>query len=115
MEVGDAAPDDAATVGASVRSIDYGQLLPFQPTPLIGRRRELAACRRELLAADCRLLTLTGTAGIGKTRLAIALEAAVAERFDGVSFVDLAPVRDATHVAGAIASAIGAKPGAGQT
>lgn len=66
-----------------------------QPTPLIGRAGELATVRRQLVASGVRLLTLTGPAGVGKTRLALAAAAQVAGRFsDGVKLVDLTPIRD---------------------
>src|SRR5690349_10408382 len=69
--------------------------LPTPPTSFVGRVRELETCRRLLLSPDVRLLTLTGPGGIGKTRLALALAAAVADRFrDGIYFVDLAPITD---------------------
>ena len=61
--------------------------LPVQATPLIGRERELG----ELvgLADTHRLITLTGTGGTGKTRLALALAAELADRYaEGVVGVD---------------------------
>src|SRR5204862_2745388 len=68
-----------------------------------------------LVAGDTRLLTLVGPAGVGKTRLAFAAGARLAEdalgrsdRFpDGVALVDLTPVRDPDLVPGAIARALG--------
>jgi predicted ATPase/DNA-binding SARP family transcriptional activator len=66
--------------------------LPVQPTPLVGRERELL----EVLALlrENRLVTLTGAGGIGKTRLALMAAAKVVRDFrDGVWFVPLAALR----------------------
>lgn len=66
--------------------------LPVSATPFIGREEELALIAELLQNADCRLITLVGVGGTGKTRLAI--EAASCSRgfIDGVYFVDLASV-----------------------
>jgi hypothetical protein len=72
----------------------YRTNLPVQPSPLVGRVRELAETS-ELLAAHP-LVTLTGAGGSGKTRLALQLAADVAEDYlDGVYWVPLQAVRDA--------------------
>jgi predicted ATPase/Tfp pilus assembly protein PilF len=86
--------------------------LPAPLTPLVGRQPELAEMALLLQNAQCRLLTLTGPGGIGKTRLALQLaheqaEAAVQPFPDGVIFVQLAPIRSPEHLFPAIADAIG--------
>ena len=67
--------------------------LPPRPTRLIGRERELEILQR-FFAGDVRLATLTGSPGIGKTRLAVEVAATIEARTpNGVAFVDLAPAR----------------------
>jgi predicted ATPase len=81
--------------------------LPVQATPLLGRERELAELLE--LAGTHRLVTLTGTGGTGKTRLALALAAELADGYaDGVWWVSLAVVTDPAVVVPAIAAAVGA-------
>lgn len=76
--------------------------LPQQLTAFFGRKRELAETR-ELLAAS-RLVTLTGTGGTGKSRLAVQLASEVLGEFpDGVHYVPLAARREAELVLPAIA------------
>jgi len=80
--------------------------LPAQLSSCIGRDAELAEL--EGLITGSRLVTLTGPGGVGKTRLAIEVAGRVAGEFaDGVVFVDLAPLRDAGLVLGAIARRLG--------
>ncbi len=90
-----------------VRSLDQRpNNLPTQLTTFVGREHELAAAA-ELLART-RLLTLTGPGGTGKTRLSLQLAAAVAEEHpDGVWFVALEPLRDATLVLPTVARTLG--------
>jgi predicted ATPase len=86
--------------------------LPAERTSFVGRGRELAECRR--LLEETRLLTLTGIGGCGKTRLARRLaEASLASHPDGVWFVDLAPLGDASLVAETVAAALGVGEQAG--
>ncbi len=69
--------------------------LPRYLTTLVGRKREAAAVADLLDRPDARLVTLTGPAGIGKTRLAVAVAGAVA---GDVAFVSLAAIRTAGQV-----------------
>jgi len=98
-----AAPGDAAEERPLVS-------LPPVLTELIGRQGELDTITGMLRDSGVRLLTLTGPGGIGKSRLAIGVAAALADQFrDGVVFVDLAPIHDSALVAAAIAAALGVR------
>ena len=89
--------------------------LPIPLTRLIGRDAEVASLLRALDQDDVRLLTVTGAGGTGKTRLALAAAAMLDAYPGGVSFVDLAPLADATMVMPAIAAALGVRESAGQS
>lgn len=100
----------AALMNALRRPSAPAAKLPTFTSPLIGRGQELKAARALLSAAGVRLLTFTGVGGSGKTRLAIQLATDVAPLFqDGVFFVDLSAVSDATHVLPTIGQALGIK------
>ncbi len=82
--------------------------LPILPTPLIGRQNEISELTRILRDPACRLLTLVGTGGIGKTRLAIETAWRIKDDFaDGVYFVSLASANLARLITPAIADSIG--------
>ena len=90
--------------------------LPAGPTPLIGRAVECSAIGERLMTNDVRLLTLVGTAGVGKTRLAVAAAKGVAASFPGGTwFVDLSSLRDHTRVLPLIATTLGLRELGSQT
>jgi predicted ATPase/DNA-binding XRE family transcriptional regulator len=80
--------------------------IPSVPTSFVGRERAVADLGSMLLTS--RLITLTGTGGIGKTRLALEVASTVAPRYEGaVWMVDLSPVVDGELVVHSVASTIG--------
>lgn len=100
----------AAEFGA-VRAMGSTANLPTPVTPLIGRDDALAELTALLMQPHQRLVTLTGHGGTGKTRLAIALAAAVADRFDsGVYFAALEAVTTAEVMWTTVASVLDVPP-----
>ncbi len=107
-----ALPDDAhllhilAPANPAQKATAYSPSnLPVALSSFVGRERERAMAER--LLRTTRLLTLTGPGGVGKTRLAVAMVAAVRDDFmDDACFVSLAPIGDPSLVALAIAQAL---------
>jgi predicted ATPase/DNA-binding SARP family transcriptional activator len=99
------APEPAAKV-AMPAPVPAGHI-PVLSTPLVARERELAEIAQRLDDPACRLLTLVGQGGIGKTRLALQVATEIAGRYlDGVYFVSLAPVNSARYLVPTLADAL---------
>jgi predicted ATPase/transcriptional regulator with XRE-family HTH domain len=106
--VGEPSAGLATDSGAEVTRPPLPARLPLPPTSFIGRAVEAVDVRRRLNQPSCRLLTILGPGGAGKTRLA--LQVAVEEQAavpHAVAFVQLAQVTTADQAAGAIATTLG--------
>ena len=99
----------------STPTVEHKHNLPLQPTPFVGREAVLSEIADQLRDPACRLLTLVGPGGSGKTRLALEAGAArLADYEDGVFFVALAPLRSAESIVSTVAQAVGFSfPGGG--
>jgi predicted ATPase/class 3 adenylate cyclase len=79
-----------------LRSLGAPTGLPVPPTPMVGRREDVEQLHAMILRPGIRLVTLTGTGGVGKTRLALAVASSIQQRFPSdVFFVPLAAVSNA--------------------
>jgi predicted ATPase/transcriptional regulator with XRE-family HTH domain len=111
----DAGKPPAALAGATPARLPH---LPVPLTSLIGRTDEVVAARAllEPTTGTTRLLTLIGPGGVGKTRLGLAVAAALAADYvDGVVFVDFAPVHDARLVPATVAQTLGIRESRGRS
>ncbi len=87
---------------------------PIQVTPFVGRVDELKQIEKSLVNPECRLLTLVGPGGIGKTRIAIEAACAQSDAFtDGVYFVPLQALNSANFMVKTIAETLGFQPNSG--
>ena len=96
-----------------LRSLDVlANNLPASFTSFVGRESEIAEI--SALLEQNRLVTLAGSGGVGKTRTSLQVAANLADRFpDGVWFVELAPLADASYVSSTIAQAANLPIGSG--
>jgi predicted ATPase/DNA-binding SARP family transcriptional activator/Tfp pilus assembly protein PilF len=100
-QIRDAGPDGLAPKGKPIVR------LPQPASPLVGRKDELAQLIDLLDRSDCRLVTLTGPGGVGKTRLALQTALEQGNNFDnGVYFIDLVPVTSPNFLISTIAEAL---------
>jgi DNA-binding SARP family transcriptional activator/predicted ATPase len=82
--------------------------LPALATSFLGRESELAELTLRLAQPECRLLTIVGPGGVGKTRLAIELARRMENFFlEGIYFVALAALPASTSLPGALADVLG--------
>jgi len=88
--------------------------LPTSRTPFLGRTQEVAALAQQLQADNAHIVTLTGSGGVGKSRLALQIGRSVLPNFvDGVWLVELAAISDAQSVERAFAAALDVREQAG--
>jgi predicted ATPase/class 3 adenylate cyclase len=99
----------------ALKSLDHKpNNLPLQPTAFIGRDCEVEGIMRAFAEPECRLLTLVGPGGVGKTRLSVQAGAELIEDFEaGVWFVDLSDCVDEASSIQSINRVLGVKEGSG--
>ncbi|MDQ3106921.1 MAG: hypothetical protein M3Q68_03860, partial [Actinomycetota bacterium] len=104
-----------ATFGPPRTTTARSHNLPRPPTPIVGRMRELEMVPRALIG-DARLVTITGSGGLGKTRLSLEVSWSVLGWFrEGVWFVDVSSLVDGAAIPVAVAGALGLAERAGVT
>ena len=82
--------------------------LPTQLTSFIGREQEILQVETQIFKSQSRLLTLTGTGGIGKTRIALQVASGLLDKFgDGIWLVDLSTISDPSLIPQTISTIFG--------
>ena len=104
----------AASAGGSKEPAHRAGRVPHPLTRLIGREENVTRVLELLDDPENRMLTLFGTGGVGKTRLALAVAERAQDRYpDGVAYVELAAVTEPSLVISSIAEALGMEEGTG--
>ena len=97
-----------ASVPSREERIAAASTLPIPPTTIVGRERDIRSIEARFRQRETRLVTLVGPGGVGKTRLAIEVASRLTGAYtDGITFVDLAPLRGAHLVLPTIAQWLG--------
>lgn len=105
--LGAKAPPDSAAAAASLAAPPPRRALPRALVTFVGRTRELALLHERLEGPDCRLITLVGPGGMGKTALALELGRSLEEEGREVVFVPLEAVADVDAAIAIIGDAVG--------
>ncbi len=123
-ELGVAPDRETERLAATARNVPTPSLeagvpildLPGLPTATVGRERDIVAVQQMLAGSDTRLVTIVGTGGVGKTRLAIEVGRGSGSRFpDGIAFVALDVIRAPSLLYHAIAGALRVDKAPGRT
>ena len=94
-------------ISAAQSLVNAGRAFPTQLTPFVGRASELTLLTERLQDPACRLLTLVGPGGVGKTRLALELATRQASHYrDGVFVASLASLQSPAHLVVALADVL---------
>jgi len=101
-------PSELSSKASVVNDSSEKHRLPISLTPLIGREREITELRQILRRPDVRLVTITGSGGVGKTSLALQVAHELSATFaGGAHFISLAAIRDPTLIIPTIANVLG--------
>lgn len=102
-----AAQTPAAAAGGGAQAVTAARQLPRLATTFVGREAELIDITTRLRDPTCRVLTIIGPGGVGKTRLALRVAHDMGDEFDAVGFVPLDSVASPDEIPTAIAGALG--------